>query len=267
MEKKKCELRTMTWKEIEKAFEGNPVILIPLGSMEEHGPHSVVGDYVAADQVARSVAEKTGAYAAPVIPFGYSEYFRSYPGTISFSPETFFMVIRDMCTSLMEHGITKILFVNGHGGNSALIEMLGRKLRREKKVMIGKYDIWQTMTPEMKKELYGEKVGQAMGHGGEPVTSVMHYLNPENMRMDLAGTDDRERSWQEFEMSTVGKTRILGTEAMIYFDMSDMTERGCLADPNIGDGEKGKIIFERMVEVGVDFVRRMEKTNMTDLPR
>ena len=55
------------------------------------------------------------------------------------------------------------------------------------------------MTPEMKKELYGEKVGQAMGHGGEPVTSVMHYLNPENMRMDLAGTDDRERSWQELE--------------------------------------------------------------------
>lgn len=106
-----------------------------------------------------------------------------------------------------------------------------------------------------------------MGHGGEPVTSVMHYLNPENMRMDLAGTDDRERSWQEFEMSTVGKTRILGTEAMIYFDMSDMTERGCLADPNMGDAEKGKIIFERMVEVGVDFVRRMEKTNMTDLPR
>ncbi len=266
MEKEKNELRGMTWKEIEKAFENNPVILIPLGSMEEHGPHSVVGDYIAAERVARSIAEKTEAYMTPVIPFGYSEYFRSYPGTISFRPETFFMVIQDMCQSLIEHGITKILFVNGHGGNSALIEMLGRKLRREKQVMVGKYDIWQTMTLEMKKNLYGENADKAMGHGGEPVTSVMHYLNPENMRMDLAGTEDRKKTWQEFDMYSVGKTKILGTEAMIYFDMSDMTSRGCLADPYIGDKEKGQVIYERMVEVGIEFVHRMERSDMTKLP-
>src|SRR5665647_98455 len=143
MNTKKNELKYMTWKEVEEVYATNPVILIPLGSMEEHGPQSIVGDFIAADEVAKRVAEQSGSYCTPVVPFGYSEYFRDYPGTISVSPNTLYSFVSDMCTSLMEHGIKKILFVNGHAGNSIILEMLSRDLRREKGVMLGKIDIWQ----------------------------------------------------------------------------------------------------------------------------
>ena len=261
MNTKKNELKYMTWKEVEEVYATNPVILIPLGSMEEHGPQSIVGDFIAADEVAKRVAEQSGSYCTPVVPFGYSEYFRDYPGTISVSPNTLYSFVSDMCTSLMEHGIKKILFVNGHAGNSIILEMLSRDLRREKGVMLGKIDIWQVMTPAMKQEFYGENQ-KAVGHGGEPVTSVMHYLRPDDMRMDLIGENDRQTKWQEFTMDNIGKTKICGIEACVYFNIKDLTEQGTLGDPYAGNCQFGEKIVNRMVECCVEFVEKMQKSTM-----
>lgn len=263
MSTKKYELARMTWKEAEEAFAKDPVVLVPLGSMEEHGPHSVVGDFIAAEEAAKEIAKRSGAYCTPVIPFGYSEYFRAYPGTISLSPKTMYGVVEDICTSLLEHGVKKILIVNGHGGNMPFIEMYGRNIRREKGVMIGKFDIWQVLSQKMKEELFGENVKKCMGHGGEPVTSVMRHLRPDDLRFDLVGENDRRKTWQEFEITSIGKTTVAGMEANIYFNMEDATPRGCLADPAYGSAEIGKKIFERMVEVGCEFVEKMKRSDMT----
>lgn len=261
MSKKKHELKYMTWKEVEEVFATDPVIIIPLGSMEEHGPHSIVGDFIAAEEVAKRVAEQSGSYCTPIVPFGYSEYFRSYPGTISISPQTLYGLANDMCISLMEHGVKKILFINGHGGNSSTLEMLGRDLRRDKGVMVGRIDIWQVMTPAMKQEFYGENQ-KVLGHGGEPVTSVMHYLRPDDMRMDLVGDNDRQTRWQEFTLDNIGKTKISGSEAFVYFNMEDLTKQGTLGDPFAGNSQFGEKIVDRMVECCTEFVNKMQKSTM-----
>ena len=154
------------------------------------------------------------------------------------------------------------LIVNGHGGNVSIIEQFGRDLRREKGVMVGKFDIWQVLTPEMKKELFGENVTKCMGHGAEPVTSVMKYLVPDDIRMELVEEDDRVHQWQDFELTTIGKTKVAGVEASIYFNMIDATKQGCLADPHYGSAEIGEKIFERMVEVGCEFVTKIQNSQM-----
>ena len=69
---KKVNLERMSWKEAKEAFQLNPVVMIPMGSMEEHGPHSPMGDYRIATIAAARIAEKTEALVTPVIPFGYS---------------------------------------------------------------------------------------------------------------------------------------------------------------------------------------------------
>ena len=102
----------MTWKEIEEVFKNDPVVIIPMGSTEQQGIHSLTGDYLAAEAIAKRVAEKAGAYYVPVIPFGCSEYFRCFPGTISLRPSTVEAVITDVVESLTEHGITKIFFIS-----------------------------------------------------------------------------------------------------------------------------------------------------------
>jgi len=262
MSKQKFMLQHMTWKEVDEAFKKDPVILIPLGSMEVHGPQSIVGDYIAAEEAAKTIAQKSGSYTMPVIPFGHSEYFRGFPGTISFSPETFTAVITDVFQNLMEHGIRKIVVVNGHAGNVPMLEMFGRKLRREKKLLFARFDIWQVLTSEMKKEFYGDRAPEIMGHGGEPVTSVMHYLRPDEMRPDLVGPKDRIQEWRGIKMNHFNRTTIAGQEVTFYWDFEDLTPQGTLGDPLFGNAQLGEKIFNRMVEVGCAVVDVMKKTSM-----
>jgi len=257
---KKHELHFMTWVEVKEAFEKDPVVFIPMGSMEEHGPHSITGDYIAAYEIAKIAAEKSDSYCIPVIPFGYSEYFRCFPGTISISPKTLYNIVSDVCTSLMEHGVKKIIFVNGHGGNSAILDILARDIRRNNKIMVGKIDLWQSMTPKFKEELYGENV-KSLGHGGDPITSVMKYLRPQDIRMDLLEEPDRIREWEAFTIDNISKTRILDTDAGIYYDMDEITKQGVMGDPYIGDSEKGKKIIERLVDYCVEFAEKMKRSN------
>jgi creatinine amidohydrolase len=256
----KHELQYMTWKEIDEAFKNDPVIFIPMGSMEEHGPHSITGDYIAAYEIAKSAAEQSNSYCIPVIPFGYSEYFRCFPGTISVSPTTFYSLMNDICVSLMEHGIKKIIFVNGHAGNASILDMLARDIRREKNIMVGKIDLWQSMTPEFKKELYGDKV-KTLGHGGDPITSVMHYLRPDDMRMDLLSKYDRLGQWEDFNITNISKTNVGDTEVTLYYDMDEITKQGTIGDPYLGSNDKGEKIINKLIEYCVEFAIRMKKSN------
>lgn len=258
MKNKKNQLHHMTWKEIDEVFKDDPVILIPMGSMEEHGPHSITGDYLAAETIANRIAEKSEAYSIPVIPFGHSEYFRGFPGTISFSVETIKSAAEDICQSLIEHGITKMIFINGHYGNASLLDNVARKIKREKGIMIGKLDLWQSITPEFKKELYGDV--NPSGHGGEPLTSVMKYLYPDDMRMDLLEEEENRNKWDDLDITHISRVKIKDIEASFYFDMEQITSQGVMGNPKIGTPEIGEKIVNRLVSYGVEFVDKLKNS-------
>lgn len=255
--KKKFELDRMTWKEIEVAYAENPVIFVPFGSMEEHGPHSVTGDYLAAHEIAKRAAERSGSYCTPVIPFGYSEYFRGFPGTISMSPESIKSVASDIIQSLFEHGIEKIILVNGHFGNASLLDEVARRYKREKGIMIGKIDLWQSISRSFKDELYGEGVNPS-GHGGEPLTSVMQYLTPDDARPDLIEPSPVKKQWGDFDVTHISRVGIDDIEVSMYFDMEDLTGVGILGNPNLSSPEIGEKIVNRLADYCVTFAEKMK---------
>lgn len=259
--KQKYELHHMTWKECDEAFKKDPVIFVPFGSMEQHGPHSITGDYIAAEEIAKRAAQKSGNFTIPVSAFGYSEYFRPYPGTISLSPATVYHLAKDICNSLLEHGISKIILVNGHAGNSPILASLCREFKREKKIMIGKIDLWQSVSPALKEKMYG-KGNNPCGHGGEPVTSVMHYLCPEDMRMDLLMPKDRVKQWEQFEITDIDKTRIQDIAVGLYFDMNEVTPQGSMGDPYVSNAKFGEMMVNQLVDCLVEFADKMSKSNM-----
>ena len=76
---KKNLLKDMTWVEFRARMAEDPVILIPLGSVEEQGPIAPMGDFMLTEKVTELVAKKADAIAAPTTPFGYAEYFRCIP--------------------------------------------------------------------------------------------------------------------------------------------------------------------------------------------
>ena len=123
-------LKDMTFIEFRERLSEDPVILISLGSQEEQGPVAPMGDYMLTDVLAGKIAEKSGAIAAPIMPFGYADYFRTVPGGIQLRPETFSAILTDMIENFTDHGINKIAILNGHSGNYPLIDQVIRKIKR-----------------------------------------------------------------------------------------------------------------------------------------
>src|SRR4029434_10891317 len=100
----------------------NPIILLPMGSHEDQGPHAPMGDYLLAEKIAEFAAVKatasgTRAVVAPVLPFGGADFFGPMIGGIAITPQTLTSVITDMVASLHRTGLTRLIVINGHGGN------------------------------------------------------------------------------------------------------------------------------------------------------
>ena len=108
----------MTWREVEQALTHTDMVVIPVGSNEQHGPHLPLGtDIFAAIETCKLLAQRTDILIAPVVLAGVSEHHMGFPGTIALSPETFEAVIIDTARSLIRHGFKKLMILNGHGGN------------------------------------------------------------------------------------------------------------------------------------------------------
>ncbi len=259
---KKNEMFRMTWKEIEQSIEDDPVVIIPIGSTEQQGPHTPTGDYRAVKAVAAKVAEVTGSLAIPTIPFGYSEYFRNFPGTITLSAETLISVLLDTVRSLSSNGFKHIIFFNGHGGNAPIIDQAARIIRKDDGLIVPSLNIWDLITIDIRKEIYGEK--DLTRHGAEPMTSLFLYLEADDMRMDLAENLQTNTNWQNLKIKGLDKAEINGVEGFLYSNMEDISTDGVFLSPNSASAERGKYLFEKVVEKASIFVNGFKNIETLD---
>ena len=108
----------MNWMQVEEKVARDGRAVVPVGSTEQHGYLSLAVDAILADRVACEAAEPLGVPVFPVLSYGITPYFRRYPGTVSLRLDTYHRIVTDILDSLAGVGFTRILFVNGHGGNS-----------------------------------------------------------------------------------------------------------------------------------------------------
>lgn len=108
----------MNWMQVEALLGRERRAVVPVGSTEQHGYLSVGVDAILAERVAVEAAEPLGVAVFPVLSYGITPYFRRYPGSVSLRLETYHRIVTDILDSLAGEGFTRILFVNGHGGNS-----------------------------------------------------------------------------------------------------------------------------------------------------
>ena len=112
-------LQDLTWQEVEAYLRRDRIVLVPIGSTEQHGPAGPLGvDALVAIALCEDVAERRGLVCAPPLWYGDSSHHGAFPGTISLRPDTMIQVIRDICRSLAGHGFDRIVLVNGHKGSN-----------------------------------------------------------------------------------------------------------------------------------------------------
>jgi len=117
-------LHLSTWAEIEAQIARSPVIVIPIGSTEQHGPTGLLGtDWLCAEIIAhRAQSRCADILVGPTFNVGMAQHHLAFPGTISLRPSTMILALKDWISSLRLHGFETIYFLNGHGGNIATIE-------------------------------------------------------------------------------------------------------------------------------------------------
>ena len=117
-----------TWPEVEAYLEKSDGIIIPLGSIEQHGPIGLIGtDMLCAESIATEAGNSTGALVAPTISYSPAEFNMAFPETISLDTKTFRKVLDEIIGSLARHGFRHFYFLNGHGANIAPLAVLINK--------------------------------------------------------------------------------------------------------------------------------------------
>lgn len=175
-------LELNTWQSVEAYLERSRVILIPIGSTEQHGPNGLIGtDFITAQAIARGAGEKAGILVAPTINVGMAMHHMAFPGTITLRPETLMAVLRDNVTSLYRHGFRGLVFVNGHGGNIATARAAISGLNEELPDVAVSWINWYMVPPVRKlcRELYGDREGS---HATPSEVAVTMAVHPEHVR-------------------------------------------------------------------------------------
>jgi creatinine amidohydrolase len=241
-------LATMTYPEFKARMAEDPVILLPLGSVEVQGPCNPMGDYMLAGVLAEKVALRTGAIAAPTMPFGCADYFRDVPGGMQVSAATFRGVLHDMVMSFIDHGLTRLLVFNGHTGNNALIDQTLREIRRATGVVVPWINIWPMVPESLRRQAHGDNAPRASGHGSDPIGSVYEYIFPGMTRRDLAGAAEPAKTL--LGLPTVGLTSVKfdKIDVGVPINMLDHCHTVVGGDPSLANPAAGKLFSDFIVD-------------------
>ncbi len=110
-------LEDLNWMDVERYLERDDRIMLITGTTEQHAYLSLLTDILIPSRLALAVAEREPILIAPPLNFGYSHYFKAYPGTISLRQETFAQVLNEIVDGLRQQGFRRFFILNGHGGN------------------------------------------------------------------------------------------------------------------------------------------------------
>ena len=247
----------MTWPEIEKRLKKVDIALLPVGSIEQHGPHLTVDiDAFDAEYLARRVAEACSSpkpFVLPAIPYGVSYQHREFKGTISIGNSTLSQLVYDVGMSVAENGIRKLVIINGHGDNAPTLAYAAQMINRDSHIFVC-VDTGETSDVDI------DAIATTSNdvHAGEIETSTSLAVRPHLVQQDKA-----KRHVPEFSSRYLNFSSQRGLPWYAY--TKRISDSGVMGDPTKATAEKGARMWEIMIAHLVTLVEDLKGLTLDEI--
>jgi len=233
-----CYFIELTQPEIAAQLKANPLVILPAGSVEQHGPHLPTGtDTFAANVISAAVAERMDALVLPATPFGVTPMHMPFEGTITFTPDTYMRVVTETCGSTAKHGARRLLILNWHEGNIPSLAIAAEALHREHGM-----NVLTVQACYVAEELYG-KTCNGLTHGGEIEALAVLAFRPELVHLDRI--DYSSDHGHGHKMDKLRRTR---SYQPVLTDIRSIAPTGWFGSPQHATAEKGTRMLADIAE-------------------
>jgi creatinine amidohydrolase/Fe(II)-dependent formamide hydrolase-like protein len=250
-------LGELTWPEAKRRFKEVDVALLPVGAIEQHGPHLPLDtDAFDADYLARRVAEACTdpkPILLPLIPYGVSYHHEDFSGTISITNETLARLAYEVGMSAARNGIAKLIIVNGHGGNAATLQFAAQMINRDAHIFTC-VDSGETSDTDI--EAMAETPNDV--HAGEIETSTSMAVRPALVRLDEARKSVPRFSSRYLDFSSKRSVDW-------YARTAKLSASGVMGDPTKATREKGERMWDVMIRHLVEFVEQLKGMSLSEI--
>jgi creatinine amidohydrolase len=219
----------LTQPEIAAQLKKNSLVILPTGSIEQHGPHLPTGtDTLAANVIAHAVAERMDGLVLPSTPLGVTPMHMPYEGTITLTPDTYMRVVTETCVSTAKHGAKYLVILNWHEGNIASLALAAEELHRDHGM-----SVLTVQACYVAEELYGHSCN-GLTHGGEiEALAVLAH------RPDLVHLDRIDYSSDHSHGHKMDKLRRTRAYQPVLTDIRSIAPTGWFGSPQHATAEKG----------------------------
>ena len=220
----------LTQPEIAAQFRKNPLVILPAGSVEQHGPHLPTGtDIFAANVIGHAVAERMDGLVLPGGPLGVTPFHMPYEGTISLTPDTYMRLVCETCASTASHGAKYLLILNWHEGNIPSLAIAADALHREHGMTV-----LTVQACYVAADLFGAECG-GLTHGGEIEALAVLACRPELVHLDRA-----EHSSEHQHAKKMDKLRRTRSFQPVLHNIRTIAPTGWYGDPRPATAAKGQ---------------------------
>ncbi|UCE20602.1 MAG: creatininase family protein [Gemmatimonadota bacterium] len=256
-QKSKHILAELTWPEAKERLKEVDVALLPVGSVEQHGLHLPLDtDAFDADYLARRVAETCSdpkPLVLPLIPYGVSYHHEDFVGTISISNDTLGRLVYDIGVNAARHGITKLVIINGHGGNTPALQFAAQMINRDAHIFTC-VDSGESSDADIAAMI--ETPNDV--HAGEIETSTSLATRPHLVDVEKARKFVPHFSSRYLNFSSKRSVEWYARTAKI-------SKAGVLGDPKKASRQKGERIWDVMIKNLVEFVEDLKSMTLDEI--
>ncbi len=247
----------LTWQEAQAKFKTVDVAMLPVGAIEQHGPHLPLDtDAYDAEYMAREVAlacTNPRPFVLPLIPYGVSYHHNDFSGTISVSNEALSKIVYEIGMSAARNGITKLVIINGHGGNAPALQFAAQMINRDAHIFTC-VDTGETSDDDI--NALAKTPGDI--HAGEIETSTSLATRPDLVQMDKARKYVPRFSSRYLDFSS-------SRSVDWYARTAKISKTGVLGDPTRASAEKGRKMWAIMIGNMADFIEHLKSMSLDEI--